>query len=87
MPRLPVGFRPAKLDPTLDTVCVCLMTVCLAYAGIPEAEATSKKWTDEYLESQMASCPRCNVMKSGETIGPLLYDPRAISTFIVPSTV
>ncbi|CAM9886213.1 unnamed protein product, partial [Hapterophycus canaliculatus] len=32
--------------------------------GIPEADAASKKWTDEYLESKMGSCLRCNVMKS-----------------------
>ncbi|CAN0540060.1 unnamed protein product [Ectocarpus sp. 12 AP-2014] len=32
--------------------------------GYPEAEAASKKWTDEYLLDKMQRCPRCNVMKS-----------------------
>ncbi|CBJ29304.1 conserved unknown protein [Ectocarpus siliculosus] len=32
--------------------------------GYPEAEAASKKWTDEYLLDRMQRCPRCNVMKS-----------------------
>eukprot|EP00903_Cladosiphon_okamuranus_P006282 g6164.t1 len=32
--------------------------------GVPEADAASRRWTDEYLETQLGDCPRCNVMKS-----------------------
>ena len=34
-------------------------------AGVPEADAASARWTDDYLESKMNVCPRCNVMRSG----------------------
>lgn len=33
--------------------------------GVPEADAASAKWTDDYLETKMKACQRCNVMKSG----------------------
>eukprot|EP00752_Nemacystus_decipiens_P008785 g7839.t1 len=32
--------------------------------GVPEADAASSKWTDEYLEEKMNSCHSCNVMRS-----------------------
>lgn len=65
---------------------VCSTTFLVVSAGIPEAEAASKKWTDEYLESKMGSCPRCSVMKSGQKAGALLFAARSSSVATHNST-
>lgn len=40
-------------------------------SGVPEADAVSRKWTDEYLEANMEDRPS-TVMKSGEA-KPVFY--------------
>lgn len=40
-------------------------------SGVPEADAVSRKWTDEYLEANMKDRPS-TVMKSGEA-KPLFF--------------
>ncbi|CAN0114249.1 unnamed protein product [Pylaiella littoralis] len=71
-PEVPEGGVIEKLrvlnysDPEQFEMAVTLRDceVPFKIVGVPEAEAASKKWTDEYLERSMGPCPGCNVMKS-----------------------